>query len=143
MILAVGNDSQFARLCAALGKPELADEARFGTNPARVEHRAALIPLLRQATVMKTTAEWITVLEAQGVPCGPINRLPEVFADPQVLAREMRIELTHPGFREVPLVANPIRLSATPVQYGQAPPLLGEHTAAVLADWLGPPKQEQ
>jgi crotonobetainyl-CoA:carnitine CoA-transferase CaiB-like acyl-CoA transferase len=140
MILAVGNDGQFARLCAALGQAGLATEARFKTNPARVANRAALIPLLRQATVMKTTAEWIALLEAEGVPCGPINRLPEVFADPQVLAREMKIELLHPAFDSVPLVANPIRLSATPVQYVQAPPLLGEHTSAVLANWLGEPK---
>jgi crotonobetainyl-CoA:carnitine CoA-transferase CaiB-like acyl-CoA transferase len=95
-----------------------------------------LIPLLRQATVMRTTAEWIAALEAQAVPCGPINRLDQVFADPQVQARRMQISLPHPLFGDVPLVANPIRLSASPVAYSIAPPALGEHTDDVLADWL-------
>ena len=137
MILAIGNDGQFARFCAIAGRPEWAADERFATNPARVANRAALIPLLRQTTVMKTTAEWIAALEAQAVPCGPINRLPEVFADPQVQHRGMKIELEHPQFGPVPLVANPIRLSASPVRYEQAPPALGEHTEQVLHDWLG------
>ena len=137
MILAIGNDGQFARFSAAAGHPEWSADERFATNPARVANRAVLIPLLRQATVMKTTAEWIALLESQAVPCGPINRLAEVFADPQVLARGLRIDLPHPAFGTVPGVANPIRLSASPVQYRQAPPTLGEHTAEVLADWLG------
>lgn len=137
MILAIGNDGQFGKFCAVAGRPEWAADERFATNPARVAHRQVLIPLLRQATVMKTTAEWITALEAAGVPCGPINRLPEVFNDPQVQARELRLDLSHPAFGSVPLVASPIRLSATPVQYRQAPPTLGEHTAEVLRDWLG------
>ncbi len=96
------------------------------------------IPMLRQTTVMKTTTEWVAALESAGVPCGPINRLPEVFGDPQVIARGLRVDLPHPAFGSVPLVANPIRLSATPVQYRQAPPTLGEHTDEVLRDWLGP-----
>jgi crotonobetainyl-CoA:carnitine CoA-transferase CaiB-like acyl-CoA transferase len=86
---------------------------------------------------MKSTAEWIAQLESQAVPCGPINRLAEVFADPQVLARGLRIELPHPAFGSVPGVANPIRLSASPISYRRAPPTLGEHQAQVLADWLG------
>jgi len=137
MILAVGNDGQFTKFCAAAGHPEWATDARFATNPARVAHRQTLMPLIRQATVMKPTAEWIALLEAAGVPCGPINRLNEVFADPQVVARGLKLELPHPAFGSVPLVASPIRLSATPVRYEQAPPLLGEHTAEVLRDWLG------
>ncbi|HJV68343.1 CaiB/BaiF CoA-transferase family protein [Ideonella sp.] len=138
MILAVGNDGQFARFCAIAGHAEWAADERFATNPARVANRSVLIPLLRQTTVMKTTAEWVAALEAEAVPCGPINRVDQVFADPQVQARGMKIELTHPAFGPVPLVANPIRLSATPIAYRQAPPALGEHTAEVLADWLGP-----
>ncbi|MBQ0943661.1 CoA transferase [Ideonella sp. 4Y16] len=137
MILAIGNDGQFARFCAAAGHPEWSADERFATNPARVTNRAVLIPLLRQATVMKTTAEWIALLESQAVPCGPINRLAEVFADPQVIARGLKIDLPHPAFGSVPGVANPIRLSASPVSYRQAPPTLGEHQAQVLADWLG------
>lgn len=137
MILAIGNDGQFSRFCTAAGHPEWAAEPRFATNPARVTHRTALIPLLRQATVMKTTAEWIAQLESLAVPCGPINRLNEVFADPQVLARGLKINMPHPHFGQVPGVANPIRLSASPVSYRQAPPTLNEHAAQVLADWLG------
>jgi crotonobetainyl-CoA:carnitine CoA-transferase CaiB-like acyl-CoA transferase len=136
MILAIGNDGQFARFCAIAGKPEWATNELFATNPARVANRAVLIPLMRQTTVMRTTVEWIAALEAEAVPCGPINRLDQVFADPQVQARGLRIEMPHPAFGTVPLVASPIRLSATPVQYRIAPPSLGEHTAEVLADWL-------
>lgn len=139
MILAIGNDGQFARFCAIVGHPEWAADERFATNPARVAHRGVLIPLLRQATVMKTTAEWIAALEAQAVPCGPINRLDQVFADPQVQARGMRVEMPHPLFGPVPLVGSPMRLSASPVQYRHAPPTVGEHTAEVLRDWLGTP----
>ena len=137
MILAIGNDGQFARFCAIAGHPEWAADERFATNPQRVAHRAVLIPLLRQATVMRTTAQWVQALESAGVPCGPINRLDDVFADPQVQARGLRIELPHPSAGRVPLVANPIRLSGSPVSYRRAPPLLGEHTDEVIRDWLG------
>jgi crotonobetainyl-CoA:carnitine CoA-transferase CaiB-like acyl-CoA transferase len=137
MILAIGNDGQFARLCAALGRAEWASDARFVSNPQRVKHRAELIPLMRQATVMKTTAQWIALLESQAVPCGPINRIDQVFADPQVRARGLRLELPHPLAGSLPLVANPIRFSQTPVLLDRAPPLLGQHSDEVLGDWLG------
>ncbi|MGH6625403.1 MAG: CaiB/BaiF CoA transferase family protein [Burkholderiaceae bacterium] len=136
MILAIGNDGQFAKFCKVAGHPEWAEDPRFATNPQRVAHRAVLIPLLRQATVQRTTRDWVAALEAAGVPCGPINRIDEVFADPQVQARGLRIELPHPAAGTVPLVANPIRLSDTPVRYRLAPPQLGQHTGEVLADWL-------
>jgi crotonobetainyl-CoA:carnitine CoA-transferase CaiB-like acyl-CoA transferase len=136
MILAIGNDGQFAKFCAAAAHAEWAQDERFATNPARVQHRGTLIPLLRQATVMKTTAEWVALLEEAGVPCGPINRLEQVFADPQVLARGLRVEVPHPAFGSVALVANPIRLSATPVDYRRPPPRLGQDTQEVLGDWL-------
>ena len=135
MVLAIGNDGQFARFCALAGRAEWATDLRFATNAARVAHRTALIPLLRQTTVMRTTAEWIRSLESQAVPCGPIHRLDEVFADPQVRARGLRVELPHALAGSVPGVANPIRLSATPVVYRTAPPQLGQHTEAVLAEW--------
>ncbi|MET0384121.1 MAG: CaiB/BaiF CoA-transferase family protein [Burkholderiaceae bacterium] len=137
MILAVGNDGQFAKFCEIAGRPALACDGRFATNAARVAHRAELIPLLRRETVMRTTREWIAALEPAGVPCGPINRLDEVFADPQVIARGLRIDLPHAVAGRVPGVANPIRLSASPVAYDRGPPALGEHTAEVLAEWLG------
>lgn len=136
MILAIGNDGQFARFCAVAGHPEWAQDARFATNPQRVANREVLIPLLRQTTVMRSTREWIAALESQAVPCGPINRLNEVFEDPQVVARGLRVDLPRAPGGQVPTVANPIRLSATPVAYRSAPPRLGEHSEAVLGDWL-------
>ncbi|MGH8434802.1 MAG: CaiB/BaiF CoA transferase family protein [Pseudomonas sp.] len=131
-ILTVGNDGQFRKFCEVAGHPEWADDARFATNKLRVANRAVLIPLIRQATVFKTTGEWVTALEQAGVPCGPINDLAQMFADPQVQARGLRVELPHALGGTVPQVASPIRLSETPVQYRNAPPLLGEHTVAVL-----------
>ncbi|MET0266622.1 MAG: CaiB/BaiF CoA-transferase family protein [Duganella sp.] len=136
MIIAVGNDNQFAKFCATLGHADWAHDARFVTNAQRVQHRKVLVALIGGATVLRNTAEWITAMEAAGVPCGPINTIDKVFDDPQVQARGMRIELPHPVAGTVPLVANPIRMSASPVQYRQAPPTLGQHTAEVLGEWL-------
>lgn len=135
-ILTVGNDGQFRKFCEVAGHPEWATDPRFASNSARVASRAELIPLIRQVTVFRTTAEWIAALEQAGVPCGPINDLDQVFADPQVQARGTRIRMAHPLAGEVDLVANPIRLSRTPVDYRRPPPLLGEHNREVLADWL-------
>ena len=136
-ILTVGNDGQFRRFAEVAGHPHWADDPRFATNKQRVAHRAELVVLIRQATVFKTTAEWVSQLEAAGVPCGPINDLSQVFQDPQVVARELAVSLAHPLAGSVPQVASPIRLSETPVQYRHAPPLLGEHTEAVLLQVLG------
>ena len=136
-ILAVGNDSQFRKFCEVAGLPALPDDPRFSTNKARVAHRAELIPLLRQATVFRTTAEWVTLLETAGVPCGPINDLAQVFADPQVQARGLRVDMPNSMGSVTPQVASPLRLSATPVDYRLAPPLLGEHTEALLQRLLG------
>ncbi|GMU73029.1 MAG: CoA transferase [Burkholderiales bacterium] len=137
VIVAIGNDAQFAKFCAVAGHAEWASDERFATNPARVANRSVLIPMLRQATVARTTQAWVTALEQAGVPCGPINRIDEVFADPQVRERGVRITMDHAKAGSVDLVGNPIRLSATPVDYRRAPPMLGEHTGEVLADWLG------
>ena len=142
-ILTVGNDGQFRKFCEVAGHPEWADDPRFASNRARVAHRAELIPLIRQATVFRTTAEWVAALEQAGVPCGPINDLAQVFADPQVIARGLRVELPHPLAGSVPQVASPIRLSETPVEYRNAPPLLGEHSEQVLREWLGMPAREE
>ncbi|WP_341914909.1 CaiB/BaiF CoA-transferase family protein [Polaromonas sp. YR568] len=139
IILAVGNDEQFAKFCKVADHPEWSVDERFSTNAQRVANRAVLVPLLRQATVMRTSADWITALEAAGVPCGPINRIDEVFADPQVQSRGLHINMPHTLAGSVPLVANPIRLSGSPVAYQRPPPMLGEHTAEVLAQWLGVP----
>ena len=137
MIIAVGNDAQFARLCSALGLHALADDERFATNSQRVVHRVTLIERLREATKTHPTAHWIAALEKAGVPCGPINSIDAVFADPQVRARGMQIELPHPVSGSVALVANPLRFSETPVTYRMAPPTLGAQTREVLTDRLG------
>lgn len=136
-ILTVGNDSQFRKFAEVAGQPQWASDPRFLTNKLRVANRAELIPLIRQATVFKTTAQWVDELEAAGVPCGPVNDLAQVFADPQVLARGLAVELPHASGGRVAQVASPIRLSETPVEYRRAPPLLGEHTAEVLQTLLG------
>ena len=137
MILAVGNDEQFRRLCEAMARPEWGTDDRFAKNAGRIRHRDALIPMLREETRKRTTREWIAELETRGVPCGPINTVADVFADPQVQARGMQIRVPHPQAGEIPLVASPLRLSATPVSYRRAPPGLGEQTEEVLRDWLG------
>jgi crotonobetainyl-CoA:carnitine CoA-transferase CaiB-like acyl-CoA transferase len=134
MILAVGNDGQFARFCEIAGHAEWSNDERFATNAARVRNRAALIPLLRQTTVMKTTAQWITLLENAAVPCGPINDLAGVFADPQVVHRGLHVDMPHAAGGTAPQVANPIRFSATPIDYRRAPPLLGQDTETVLKE---------
>ncbi|MNV78640.1 Succinyl-CoA:(R)-benzylsuccinate CoA-transferase subunit BbsF [compost metagenome] len=133
----MGNDGQFRKFAEVAGQPQWADDPRFVTNKLRVANRAELIPLIRQATVFKTTAQWVSQLEKAGVPCGPINDLAQMFQDPQVLARGLAVTMAHPLAGSVPQVASPIRLSETPVEYRRAPPLLGEHTEAVLGDVLG------
>ncbi len=134
MIVAVGNDGQFVKFCEVAGQPELARDARFAINADRVRHRATLVPLLAAFMKTRARADWLGALEAAKVPCGPINDLADVFADPQVLAREMTVEMPHPLSGSVRLVASPIKFSATPVQYRRPPPLLGEHTAQILAE---------
>lgn len=136
IILAVGNDLQFRKFCQMAARPELADDPRFATNAARVNHRAELMPILEQVLKSRPSAEWIGQLEAAGVPCGPIHTLDEVFAQPQVAARQMRIELDHPRAGRVPLVGNPMKFSRTPLTYRQAPPVLGEHNREVFRDLL-------
>ncbi|MCD5986921.1 MULTISPECIES: CaiB/BaiF CoA transferase family protein [Pseudomonas syringae group] len=141
-ILTVGNDGQFRKFAEVAGQAQWADDPRFLTNKLRVANRAELIPLIRQATVFKTTAQWVSELEAAGVPCGPINDLAQVFDDPHVRARGLVTSLPHALAGSVPQVASPIRLSATPVEYRHAPPLLGEHTGEVLERVLGLPTAE-
>jgi crotonobetainyl-CoA:carnitine CoA-transferase CaiB-like acyl-CoA transferase len=137
VIIAVGNDGQFARLCAAIDHPELGTDTRFATNLDRVANRVELVRLLRMQTLKRTTAQWVGALEAVDVPCGPINDIAQMLADPQVQARGIKIEVEHPTAGRIPLVANPIKLSATPVEYRSAPPTLGQHTVEVLASELG------
>ena len=136
-MLAVGNDGQFRRLCEIVGEPGLADDGRYATNAARVKHRDELIARLSGVLQTQPLAHWLDELEAQGVPCAPVNSIDQVFADPQVQARGMRIDLPHALGGSVPLVANPLRFSETPVEYTRAPPLLGADTRALLRERLG------
>lgn len=132
IIVAVGNDTQFARLCDLLDEPALADDARFTTNAQRVRHRHMLVPMLQACFLQRDRHAWLSLLQATGIPCGPVNDLADVFADPQVQARGMVVEAAHPLAGAVPLVGSPIKLSVTPVQPPRAPPMLGEHTDDVL-----------
>ena len=134
LILAVGNDAQFERFCQVAGIPEVARDPRYARNAGRVGARAELVPLLARVLQTRSRADWLTALEAAKVPSGPINDLAEVFADPQVRSRAMTVRMAHPLAGEVELVASPLHLSATPVQYRRAPPLLGQHTDEVLAE---------
>ena len=132
IIVAVGNDRQFARLCDLLDEPALADDPRFTTNAERVRHRHMLVPMLQACFLQRDRHAWLSLLEAAGIPCGPVNDLAGVFADPQVQARGMVVEAAHPLAGAVPLVGSPIRFSVTAVQPPRAPPMLGEHTDDVL-----------
>ncbi len=136
-ILTVGNDDQFARLCDAIGRADLAADARFATNAARVDNREVLIPILAGIFAEGTTAHWLDAIGAAGVPCGPINDLAGVFADPQVRHREMATAVPDSAGRAVPTLGSPLKLSGTPGTPRTAPPALGEHTDAVLRDRLG------
>ena len=134
IIVAVGNDRQFARLCDLLDEPALATDARFTTNAERVRCRDVLVPMLQAHFLQRDRRAWLSLLEAAGIPCGPVNDLADVFADPQVRARGMVVEVPHPHAGTLPLVGSPITLSATPVESPRAPPLLGQHTDNVLRE---------
>lgn len=131
LVLAVGNDMQFAKFCEAAGC-SLHQDARFRKNADRVRHREVVVPLIADVMHRRTVKQWVALLEPIGVPVGPINDLAQVFADPQVRSRGMQFELPHPLAGTVPTVANPIKMSATPPCYSAAPPLLGQHTREVL-----------
>ncbi len=139
VILAVGNDSQFAKFCEVAERRAWAADERFAKNADRVRNRAVLVPLVAEVMRTRTQRAWLDALEPLGVPCGPINRLDQVFADPQLVARGLRMDLPHPLAGSVPQVGTPIKFSATMPAYERAPPLLGEHTAAVLRERLALP----
>jgi len=136
-IVAVGNDSQFTKLCEVVGHPEWIADPRFATNPERVRHRDLLVGLISERLRERPARDWLAALEPSGVPCGPINDLSQVFADPQVRHRGMEVRAPHPAAGQVRMVANPIRFSATPITHEVAPPLLGQHTSEVLSGVLG------
>jgi formyl-CoA transferase len=140
--LGVGNDSQWQRLCQVLDQPDLAHDPRFATNPERIKHREVLIPLLQEVFAQRRVEDWLEKMTTAGISCGPVQTIDQVFADPQVLAREMVWETSHPSAGRVKLVGTPLKLSATPAVLHAHPPLLGEHTAAVLATLLGYSQEE-
>jgi crotonobetainyl-CoA:carnitine CoA-transferase CaiB-like acyl-CoA transferase len=135
LILAIANDQQFKRFCAAAGVEKLAGDSRFATNAKRVQNRDTLVALLAPLLKSRVTAEWITLLEKTNVPCGPINRIDEVFSDPQAIARNLTTRMQRNG-QSLDLVTSPLRLEVTPPEYRLPPPLLGEHTEEVLRQTL-------
>ncbi len=137
IIVAVGNDGQFASFCRVLGVPEWTADPRFATNPQRVGHRDLLVRMIEERLATRPARAWLAELEPAGVPCGPINDLDQVFADPQVVHRGMKVTAPHPAAGEVTMVANPIKFSETPVPNDVAPPTLGQHTDEVLRGVLG------
>lgn len=136
IVMAVGNDAQFERFCELAGCMELTEDERFSTNGARVQNRETIIPMLRDIIAQKPSKFWLDGLQERSVSCGPINKLDEVFADPQVQAREMQLKMPHPaaGDKPIDLIASPIRMSETPTSYRHSPPLLGQHTDEVLRE---------
>ncbi|RQO42819.1 CoA transferase [Variovorax sp. KBW07] len=137
MLLAIGNNGQFARFCEAAGHAEWAADARFASNTLRVKHRGVLIPMMEELTRTRTTADWVTLLEDKAVPCGPINDIAQAFDDAQVKARGLAVTLPRDagdGIASITGVASPLRLSATPPVLRHAPPALGQHTQEVLAE---------
>jgi len=137
LIVAVGNDTQFKAYCGAIGRPDLPQDERFGTNPNRVINRDILVPILADVMAMQTRDYWLNALEHAGVPTGPINTIDQVYQNPQVKSRAMRITLPHSSAGQAPIAASPLKLSASPVSYRHAAPLLGEHTEQVLRERLG------
>lgn len=136
IMIAVGNDTQFAALCEVLGHAEWARDERFLTNPLRVQHRSVLIPMVAAVMLTRSVREWYAAFDAAGVPSGPINGFAEVFADPQIVHRGLLFKQPHATAGEVPQVANPIRFSDSPITYHRPPPVLGQHTDEVLRERL-------
>jgi len=136
VIIACGNDNLYRKLCDVLGRADLATDPRFSSNGKRVENRAEMTRILQELFSQRTTREWVDVLEAAGVPNGPINTVAEVFQEPQVIARGIRLELDHPVAGKLPGVASPMRFSETAVEHRTAPPVLGQHTDEVLRGLL-------
>jgi len=138
IILAVGNDGQFARFCAVAGLEHLAADPRYRTNAQRIIHRPELIPMVADAMTRRTSADWIDILEQARVPCGPINTIDQVFADPQIEARQMKRRLEgERGGHTIDVTANPVRLASHDTTHPSPPPVLGAHTMTVLAERLG------
>jgi formyl-CoA transferase len=140
--LAVGNDNQWRKFCKLAEIEPLTEDPQYATNPKRVENRKKLVPLLQEVFLRKDSGEWLQLLGEAEIPVGPINTIDRVFADPQVLARQMLVEMEHPKVGKFKVVGSPLKLSETPVEYRIPPPLLGEHTEEVLRNVLGYDKEK-
>jgi crotonobetainyl-CoA:carnitine CoA-transferase CaiB-like acyl-CoA transferase len=134
MVVAVGNDRQFLRLCSVLGLQEIGEDKRFSTNPKRLENKDELVAILSKEMNKKKSTEWLELLSQHGIPCGPINTMQQLFDDPQVKAREMVVAVNHPTAGSIPLVGSPLKLSRTPVEIKRHPPLAGEHSKEVMLE---------
>ena len=134
IVLVVGNDGQFAKFCEAACRPDLASDDRFATNAARVRNQNLLLPLIAELMLQDETESWVERLEAAGVPCGPINTIPAILKDPQVVHRRMTREIEHPIAGTVPQVVSPMRFAEAELSYDRAPPVLGQHTAEILRE---------
>lgn len=141
MVVGVGNDRQFHKLCVALDIPKIGEDGRFSTNPKRLENKDELILILSKILSKKTSQEWLELLSSQGIPCGPINNMKQLFDDPQVKEREMVVNVDHPTAGSIPLVGSPLKLSRTPVEIKRHPPLAGEHSKDILIE-LGYTEEE-
>ncbi|MDN5419088.1 MAG: CoA transferase [Acinetobacter sp.] len=142
-IIACGNDTQFIQLCRSIGLPELPNDVRFTRNADRVKHRDEVIEILSKHFLSKTADEWVSAIYAAKVPVGVINNLEQAFNEPQVIAREMLVEMQHPQRKKLTVVGSPNKLSRTPVEYRNAPPLLGEHTQTILGRIISPAKLDE
>jgi formyl-CoA transferase len=142
VILGAGNDAQFRKFCEVAARTDLPADERFSTNDARVRNREALVPILEDIMKRRRRDEWVSMLDAAGVPSGPINNIDQVFEDPQVRHRGMKIEAPHPLAGRVPMVRNPILMSGTPIEYPSGPPTLGQHTEEVLGGVLDLGREE-
>jgi len=136
LVIGVGSEGIWRRFCQAIGMPGLADDPRFARNPQRVEHRGELIDILTEIFLQRDTAAWVTLLIDAGVPCAPVQTIDQVFLAPQVIAREMVVEVSHPTAGTLRMAGLPVKFSGTPASIRLAPPLLGQHTAEVLRSWL-------
>jgi CoA:oxalate CoA-transferase len=139
MVVGAASEGNWQRLCHAIARPELIDDPRFASNAQRVAHREALIAILQDVFRQQDTCDWLKLLSAAGLPCGPVNTIDKVFSDAQVLHRNMLLEVEHPTAGKVRMAGMPVKFSATPATLRLPPPLLGQHSEAILQSWLNTP----
>lgn len=140
--MAVGNEAQYRNFCAAVGRPDLAEHEDYSDMGRRLANKDSLIPILQEIMLTKTVPEWISLLRGKGVPCGPINTIPQVFEDLHVQHRELKVDIPHPTGQTVPSLRSPMRMSDSPIDYQTAPPMLGQHTDEILLRYCDVSQEE-